>query len=147
MRHTALPAPGTEEQLLRLAARIASQQLDRSKPLWEIWLVEGLEGDRFALISKTHHSLVDGVSGVDLATVLFDARSDRRPRRRPSSSRGSRSPSRPPPTSWWPACAASSSATSRVATRAVSAATPPGDLGRRACATPPRASARSSGPG
>ena len=73
VRHAALPAPGTEEQLLRLAARIASQQLDRSKPLWEMWLVEGLEGDRFALISKTHHALVDGISGVDLATVLFDA--------------------------------------------------------------------------
>src|SRR5579859_5807770 len=72
VRHTALPAPGTEEQLFLLAARIASQQLDRSKPLWENWLVEGLEGDRFALISKTHHALVDGVSGVDLATVLFD---------------------------------------------------------------------------
>jgi diacylglycerol O-acyltransferase len=73
IRQTALPAPGSEEQLLRLAARIASQQLDRSKPLWEMWLVEGLEDGRFALISKTHHSLVDGVSGVDLATVLFDA--------------------------------------------------------------------------
>jgi diacylglycerol O-acyltransferase / wax synthase len=72
VRHAALPAPGTERQLLLLAARIASQQLDRSKPLWESWLVEGLEGDRFALIFKTHHSLVDGVSGVDLATVLFD---------------------------------------------------------------------------
>jgi diacylglycerol O-acyltransferase / wax synthase len=72
VRNTALPAPGTEEQLLRLAARIVSQQLDRSKPLWEMWLVEGLEGERFALVSKTHHALVDGVSGVDLATVLFD---------------------------------------------------------------------------
>ncbi len=72
VRHTALPEPGTERQLFLLASRIASQQLDRSKPLWENWLVEGLEGDRFALISKTHHSLVDGVSGVDLASVLFD---------------------------------------------------------------------------
>jgi diacylglycerol O-acyltransferase / wax synthase len=72
VRHTALPSPGTEEQLFLLAARIASQQLDRSKPLWENWLVEGLEDDHFALIFKTHHSLVDGVSGVDLATVLFD---------------------------------------------------------------------------
>jgi len=72
VRHTALPGPGSEEQLFLLAARIASQQLDRAKPLWENWLVEGLEGDRWALISKTHHSLVDGVSGVDLATVLFD---------------------------------------------------------------------------
>ena len=57
---------------MRLAARIISQQLDRSKPLWEMWIVEGLEDGRFALISKTHHALVDGVSGVDLATVLFD---------------------------------------------------------------------------
>jgi WS/DGAT/MGAT family acyltransferase len=72
VRHTALPAPGTDAQLRALAARIFSQQLDRSKPLWETWLVEGLEGDRFALISKTHHALVDGISGVDLATVLFD---------------------------------------------------------------------------
>ena len=72
IRHTALPPPGSEEQLFLLASRIASQQLDRAKPLWENWLVEGLEDDRFALISKTHHALVDGVSGVDLATVLFD---------------------------------------------------------------------------
>ena len=72
VRHTALPSPGSEEQLFLLASRIASQPLDRDKPLWENWLVEGLEGDRFALISKTHHALVDGVSGVDLATVLFD---------------------------------------------------------------------------
>jgi diacylglycerol O-acyltransferase / wax synthase len=72
VRHTALPSPGSEEQLRNLTARIVSQQLDRSKPLWEIWLVQGLEGNRFALISKTHHSLVDGISGVDLITVLFD---------------------------------------------------------------------------
>src|SRR3954449_3076787 len=52
---------------------IFSQRLDRSKPLWEMWLVQGLEDNRFALISKTHHALVDGVSGVDLATVMFDA--------------------------------------------------------------------------
>jgi WS/DGAT/MGAT family acyltransferase len=72
VRQTALPEPGSEEQLMRLAARIFSQQLDRSKPLWETWLVEGLDGNRFALISKTHHSLIDGISGVDLAQVLFD---------------------------------------------------------------------------
>jgi len=72
VRYTALPSPGSEEQLRRKAARIVSQQLDRAKPLWELWLVEGLEGNRFALISKTHHCVVDGVSGVDLATVLFD---------------------------------------------------------------------------
>jgi diacylglycerol O-acyltransferase len=80
VRHTALPAPGTEEQLFLLAGRIASQPLDRSKPLWENWLIEGLEGGRFALISKTHHALVDGVSGVDLASVLLDLeRSPQRP--------------------------------------------------------------------
>jgi WS/DGAT/MGAT family acyltransferase len=73
VRHTALPSPGSEQQLRALAARVHSQRLDRSKPLWETWLVQGLEGNRFALISKTHHALVDGVAGVDLATVLFDA--------------------------------------------------------------------------
>src|SRR3954449_11878274 len=72
VRHTALPGPGSEEQLRALAARIHSQALDRTKPLWEMWLVQGLEGDRFALISKNHHALVDGISGVDLSTVLFD---------------------------------------------------------------------------
>src|SRR5271165_7268687 len=72
VRHTALPAPGGWEQLQDLTARIFSQQLDRSKPLWEMWLIEGLPDDRFALITKTHHSLIDGIAGVDLATVLFD---------------------------------------------------------------------------
>src|SRR5437763_3226983 len=72
VRQTALPAPGSEEQLLRLAARIFSQRLDRTKPLWEMWLVEGHEDGRFVLIVKTHHCLVDGASGVDLLTVLFD---------------------------------------------------------------------------
>jgi WS/DGAT/MGAT family acyltransferase len=79
VRHTALPSPGTEEQLFLLTSRIASQQLDRTKPLWENWLVEGLIGGRFALISKTHHALVDGISGVDLASVLFDAERDPAP--------------------------------------------------------------------
>src|SRR4051794_10589347 len=72
VRHTALAAPGTEEQLRALAARIHSQRLDRNKPLWELWLVQGLEDGRFALISKTHHAVVDGIAGVDLATVIFD---------------------------------------------------------------------------
>jgi diacylglycerol O-acyltransferase len=72
VRQTALPAPGSDEQLRNLASRIFSQQLDRSKPLWELWLVEGLTEDRFAIIGKSHHALVDGVSGVDITTVLFD---------------------------------------------------------------------------
>jgi diacylglycerol O-acyltransferase / wax synthase len=73
VRHTALPKPGSMEQLELLAGRIFSQRLDRSKPLWETWLVQGLEDNRFALISKTHHSMIDGIAGVDLASVLFDA--------------------------------------------------------------------------
>jgi len=91
VRVTALPPPGSEEQLKNLASRVFAQQLDRTKPLWEIWLVEGLgpskagasagNGDavaetadqrRFALLSKTHHALVDGVAGVDITAVLFD---------------------------------------------------------------------------
>ena len=72
VRHTALPAPGDDTKLKRLTARIMSQQLDRSKPLWEIWFAEGLGGDRFALISKTHHCLVDGVSGADIMSVILD---------------------------------------------------------------------------
>jgi diacylglycerol O-acyltransferase len=72
VRHTALPPPGTEEQLRTLAARLFSQRLDRDKPLWELWLVDGVEGGRFAIVAKTHHCLVDGVSGVDITTVLFD---------------------------------------------------------------------------
>ncbi len=72
VRHTALPEPGDEDGLLALAGRIFSQRLDRSKPLWEMWFVEGLEGGRFALVTKTHHALIDGISGVDLLTVLFD---------------------------------------------------------------------------
>ena len=72
VRHTALPKPGSDEQLRNLVARIFSQQLDRSKPLWELWLVEGLEDGSWAMITKTHHALIDGISGVDLATVMFD---------------------------------------------------------------------------
>jgi WS/DGAT/MGAT family acyltransferase len=72
VRHTALPRPGSDEQLRNLVARIYSQQLDRSKPLWELWLVEGLADGSWAMITKTHHALIDGISGLDLATVLFD---------------------------------------------------------------------------
>ena len=74
VRHSALPSPGDEEQLRRMAARVFSQQLDRTKPLWELWLVEGLKKKRFALITKTHHALIDGIAGVDIATVLFDVK-------------------------------------------------------------------------
>ncbi len=72
IRHTALPKPADDTALKRLAGRLFSQRLDRSKPLWEIWMVQAMAGGRFALIAKTHHALVDGVSGVDITTVLFD---------------------------------------------------------------------------
>jgi diacylglycerol O-acyltransferase / wax synthase len=72
IRHTALPRPADDAALKLLAGRLFSQRLDRSKPLWEIWLVQRMAGERFALIAKTHHALVDGISGVDITTVLFD---------------------------------------------------------------------------
>jgi diacylglycerol O-acyltransferase / wax synthase len=72
VRLTALPSPGTREQLLTLCNRVQEQLLDRSRPLWELWFVEGVEDGNIALIQKTHHALVDGVSGVDVATVLLD---------------------------------------------------------------------------
>jgi diacylglycerol O-acyltransferase len=71
VRATALPAPGGEHELQTLAARIFSRPLSRARPLWEMWLVEGLEGERFAVISKTHHSVVDGISGMDVLSALF----------------------------------------------------------------------------
>jgi diacylglycerol O-acyltransferase len=89
VRHTALPEPASLEQLRNLTGRVLAQRLDRTKPLWEIWLVQRVEGGRFAMISKTHHCLVDGVSGVDIATVLFDLEPDPAP------------PPEPPP-AWFP---------------------------------------------
>src|SRR5215472_10819541 len=72
VRHTAIPAPGSTDQLNKLMARVMSQRLDRHYPLWEYWLVEGLSEGRWALISKVHHAMVDGVSGTDLYRVIFD---------------------------------------------------------------------------
>jgi len=70
VRHTALPRPGGVDELKKLTARITTRQLDRGRPLWEIWLIEGLEGDRFALVSKIHHCMIDGAAGADLAQIL-----------------------------------------------------------------------------
>jgi len=72
VRHTALPEPGDLRQLKRLFGRVMSQKLDEHKPLWEMWFVEGLSGGRFALITKVHHCMIDGVSGVDLIGILMD---------------------------------------------------------------------------
>jgi diacylglycerol O-acyltransferase len=88
VRHTALAPPGGEDELRRLAGRIFAQRLDRAKPLWELWLVDRVGEDRFAMITKTHHCLVDGVSGVDIATVLFDLDAD--------------PPPQPDPEPWYP---------------------------------------------
>jgi diacylglycerol O-acyltransferase / wax synthase len=79
LRHAGLPAPGGEDELKTLAGRVFSQRLDRHRPLWEIWLVDGLADGGFALIGKTHHALVDGISGVDITTVLFDVSPDPSP--------------------------------------------------------------------
>ena len=79
VRHTGLPAPGGEADLRKLVGRVMSQQLDRSKPLWEIWVVEGLEDGHWAIVAKTHHAMVDGVSGTDLLTVIFDLSADPAP--------------------------------------------------------------------
>jgi WS/DGAT/MGAT family acyltransferase len=72
LRRAALPQPGTASELRELVGRILSQRLERTRPLWEMWIVEGLADDRFALVAKTHHSLVDGVAGANLLTSLFD---------------------------------------------------------------------------
>ena len=72
VRRSALPAPGTLRQLNDLVARIMSRPLDRRHPLWEVYLVEGVEGNRFALLSKTHQSMVDGVTAVDIGEVILE---------------------------------------------------------------------------
>ena len=76
VRHTAVPSPGGEEQLRNLAGRVLGQRLDLAKPLWELWLVEGLEDGRWALISKVHHCMVDGIAGTDLMQLVFDLAPD-----------------------------------------------------------------------
>src|SRR4051794_24382803 len=79
VRHTALPKPGSWDQLVALTTRVQEQLLDRERPLWELWFVEGLENGHVALVQKTHHSLIDGVSGVDVATLLLDMSPDYAP--------------------------------------------------------------------
>ncbi|MCC6847749.1 MAG: wax ester/triacylglycerol synthase family O-acyltransferase [Deltaproteobacteria bacterium] len=83
IRHTALPRPGGEEELKRLSARVMAQQLDRARPLWETWVVEGLQGDRFAVINKIHHCMLDGQAGVDLAQILLSPFAEYEPKEAP----------------------------------------------------------------
>ncbi len=95
VRHTAVPGPGGDEQLRNLAGRVFAQRLDLAKPLWEMWLVEGLRDDRWAIISKVHHCMVDGVAGWDLAAALLDVTPDT-----PPPVLGSWTPERAPSTAW-----------------------------------------------
>ena len=88
IRRTALASPGDEDELRGLVGRVMSQQLDRAKPLWEMWIVEGLGGGRWALVSKVHHCMVDGISATDLLSVMLDRE---------------REPERPPAPPWSPA--------------------------------------------
>jgi WS/DGAT/MGAT family acyltransferase len=80
VRHATLPRPGTEESLRDLTANIMSQHLDLARPLWETWLVDGLEGGRWAMVNKTHHAMIDGISGADILAVLLDRDPDSPPR-------------------------------------------------------------------
>ncbi len=128
VRLTALPAPGRWDQLLALTARIEAQRLDRARPLWELWFVEGVDSDRVALIQKTHHALVDGVSGVDVATVLLDFVRD---------------PEVIVPPAWIPEAGPSSSRL--LADTMVERSTEPGEIARSVrgmARTPERAAAR-----
>lgn len=104
VRHTALPSPGSDAQLQALVGRVMSQQLDRTKPLWEMWVVEALQDNRWAILLKSHHCLADGVSAVDLLSVILDDRAEQ---------------AHPPPRSWRPARAPSplALATSALAER------------------------------
>ena len=79
VKRAALPSPGGRKELCNYVERVFSRQLDRRHPLWELYYIEGLEGNRWALLSKTHHSLVDGLSALELATVLMDISPDYRP--------------------------------------------------------------------
>jgi WS/DGAT/MGAT family acyltransferase len=95
VRHTAVPRPGGDDQLRNLAGRVFAQRLDMAKPLWEMWLVEGLQDDRWAIISKVHHCMIDGVAGWDLAAALLEASPDTAP-----AAPAAWTPKRTPSTAW-----------------------------------------------
>jgi WS/DGAT/MGAT family acyltransferase len=131
VRHAGLPAPAGREELQALAGHVFSQGLDRSKPLWEIWLVPHYEEDSFALVCKTHHALVDGISGVDIMAVLFDLEPD--------------PPAAEPPPAWDPRPTPSGAALLADAVADYAAA--PAELARAAVsvAAAPRAALRALG--
>ena len=79
IRHTALPSPGGPDEIGRLMSRVMTRRMDRRRPMWEYWFCEGLEGGRWALLSKLHHCLVDGVSGTDLYQLVLDPTPEQRP--------------------------------------------------------------------
>jgi diacylglycerol O-acyltransferase len=106
LRRTALPAPGGDAELAALIGRVMAARLDRDRPLWEYWLVERLHGGRWALISKVHHCMVDGVSGTDLYGVLLDPTPTPRP---------------PQPDDWHPASEPTSLALAAGALRGLAA--------------------------
>ena len=117
LRHTAIPAPGGDEQLRALIGRVMSQRLDVDRPLWEMWLVEGLPGDRWAIITKTHHAMIDGLAGGEVMESVLDQ--DPHQQRRP-------------PTEWRPRPEPSRV---ELATSAAGwAARVPGELGRASVA-------------
>ncbi len=146
VRHTRPAGAGQDGSSCRsLTARIFSQQLDRSKPLWEMWLIEGLEENRFALITKTHHSLIDGIAGVDLATVLFDLSPEPPPLPHSGRARGSRTPSRGRWTCWPPGVQRGDPRRASRWRRGRSTRWPTPSARSTTPAKPPRASARSSG--
>lgn len=79
IRNTALPAPGGPDEVGRLMSRVMTRRMDRGRPMWEYWFCEGLEGGRWALLSKLHHCLVDGVSGTDIYQLVLDPTPEQRP--------------------------------------------------------------------
>ena len=130
VRHAALPRPGTMAQLTEYSARVLSRQLDRDRPLWELYVIEGLEHGRFAILGKSHHAMIDGLAGIDIATVMLDLTPDQ-------------SDELPPPEPWQPAALPTPTDLVTEAVRGL-ATSPTGliESGRRVARTPANAARR-----